>query len=278
MTTTLTGSEGTGQAPAPETSGNPAAESQTGTKSWHDSLPDDLKADAALTKFKDVPDLAKAYKHAQALIGKKGVILPGEKASDEEWAYFYKSLGQPELEKYELQGPKDKKVNPEAVSKFKEAAHKAGLLPKQAEKLLEFYTAQEGEALAQRTQAKQAEAKQNLESLKKEWGQGWDKNVELARLAVKEVGGPEFAQYLETSGLGDDTRLISVMAKVGKLLGEDKIRGEGGGRMDGKTPAEIEAEIGDIMGNPKHPYFDQSHPGHKGAVAMVESLFRMKAK
>lgn len=283
MTTTLTEPTTTGQSATTQggdTSGtttNGTTASGSTTTSWRDTLPEELKNDMKLSQFKDVGDLAKAYQHAHSLIGKKGVIVPGEKASDQEWEHFFKSVGRPDLDKYEVAAPKDKKVNPELVAKFKEAAHKTGLLPKQAQKVLEFYVEQEHEASVQAAAMTAKQRTEGVEALKKEWGQGWDKNVSLAKLAVKEVGGDEFAKYLEETGLGDDTRLIQVMAKVGALLGEDKIRGEGGTKF-GKTPAEAKREITDILGNFNHPYYDTNHPSHRAAVAQVEELFKMSAQ
>src|ERR1043166_4213884 len=55
-----------------------------GQVSWRDSLPDDIKGNATLANVQSVQDLAKGYIHAQGLIGKKGIIPPGDKASDEE--------------------------------------------------------------------------------------------------------------------------------------------------------------------------------------------------
>ena len=98
----LSGSETSGQ---PTDSGSTGADNSTQnstqnvdtkgieTKTWRDSLPDDLKNNATLANFDNVENLAKSYVHAQSVIGKKGVIKPGEKASDEEWGNFYKELG-----------------------------------------------------------------------------------------------------------------------------------------------------------------------------------------
>lgn len=267
MSTALTGSEPTGQPAPDQSSGNPA------TTSWHETLPEDLKSNGSLKQFKDVASLAKSYVHAQSMIGKKGVVVPGEKASDEEWGAFYKGIGVPDLDKYEIALQENEGVAPESLAKFKELAHKNGLLPKQAQALFGSIVEQEKQSRAAKMEEQTRTLNEQIGGLKKEWGEGYEKQVAFARVAVKELGGEEFSKYLDESGMGNDVNLIKVMAKVGAMLGEDKIRGEGGGKF-GMTPAEINSEIMNVMGNEKHPYHDSTHPGHKAAVAQMADYFK----
>jgi hypothetical protein len=285
MSTALTGSgeAGQGGGTPPAGAGNPGAANTTpppaatppsgGQASWRDTLPDDLKGNVSLQQFSDVTNLAKSYLHAQSLVGKKGVVVPGEKATDEEWGKFYKDIGVPEADKYGVEAPKESTVDQDFFKGFKEQAHKAGLLPKQAQGLLNWYLGQEGTIKEKMEGAQKQRIEQGLTELKKEWGQGYDKEVAKARAAVKEFGDEKLTKYLNDSGLGNDPMLIRLLAKAGAVLGEDKIRGDGGGRM-GKTPAEIQREINVVMGNPGHPYFDQTHPGHKQAIADMSEMYK----
>lgn len=224
-------------------------------------------------RFTDVPSLAKSYLHAQEQISKKGVILPGQNASDEEWTQFYKSIGQPEADKFDVKLPAETKINQEFVKAFKETAHKSGLLPKQAQGMLDWYLQSEKTFATEAHKQLVAEQEKGLGALKSEWGQGYDKQVAYARAAVRELGGPDLSKYLDDTGFGNDPQLIRLMAKAGALLGEDKIRGDGAGKF-GKTPDEIRKEINSIMGNMEHPYFNAAHPGHKAAVAEMEGRYR----
>jgi hypothetical protein len=283
MTTVLTGSGDGGQGSTTSTSTeNPGSQSNTSTSSsdtststsWRDTLPEDIRSNGALAQFKDVPSLAKSYVHAQSLIGKKGVVLPSEKASDEEWTGFYQSLGQPPIDKFEIATPKDTPLNENFLKDFKTNAHKAGLLPKQAQGLLDWYLNAEKSMTAETQKVAQGEQIKNLDALKQEWGPGYSKQIFLAQTAAKELGGASFVEYLNQTGLGNDAQVIKIMAKAGALLGEDKLRGDGSGGQFGKTPAETRREINDIMGNPKHPYFDATHPGHKQAVADMSERYK----
>lgn len=64
--------------------------------SWREALPADLKSEKTFEKFNDVPSLAKSYLEAQKAISKKGVIIPSDKATPEEWNNYYRSLGRPD--------------------------------------------------------------------------------------------------------------------------------------------------------------------------------------
>lgn len=276
------GNPGTGQAAAGNSGGGAAAgaagaggkEGASGAQpSWRDSLPEDIKGNVALQTFSDVGSLAKSYLHAQSLVGKKGIIPPGAKATDEEMSSFYRSLGQPELEKFEIKVAEDAGLDSDTISGFKEVAHKAGLLPQQAQGVLDWYLKRETETLAALEKSVETESNQAIADLKKEWAAGYDKNVSFAQMAVKELGGEEFQTYLRESGLGNDVNVIKFMAKVGELLGEDKLRGHGGGKF-GKTPTEIQREIDQIRGDPKHPYFDKTHPGHKHATQEMDERYK----
>lgn len=276
MSSVLTGSATTdnstsnpGNAGNPPTTPDPTATPPT----WHASLPQELQDNPSLKLFTDVGGLAKSYLHAQQSLSKKGIIPPGEKATEEEWHGFFKQIGLPEADKYELPIATDKKMDAEFIKSFKETAHKQGILPKQANAILAMMAERTENKTKQTIESHENEIKAGIDGLKKEWGQGFDKQINLAKMAVKESGGPEFAAWLEKTGLGNDPTFIKVMAKVGSFIGEDKLRGAASGAV-GSTPAEAKAKINTIMGDLKHPYFDAAHPGHAQAVAEMETLYK----
>lgn len=224
------GAQGSGQA-----QGNTG-----GTPSWRDSLPEDIKNDPSILPFSDLTNFTKSFISTKALVGKKGIIPPGEKATDEEWGRFYKDLGQPELDKYEIKAPEGRDVSPETITKYKELAHKHGLLPKQAQGLIEDYTSFEHQAEEAEANAVAVESVAQLNILKAEWGEGYQKQVDLAKLAITESKIAGIKEWIDT-GMGDDPMVIKILNFTGKLLGEDKLRGQGSGNM-GQTPTEIEKE------------------------------------
>ncbi|MBK8455660.1 MAG: hypothetical protein IPL34_20480 [Thiofilum sp.] len=238
--------------------------------SWKDSLPEDIRGHSAIATFDDPATLAKSYIHAQGLIGKKGVLVPGEKASDDDWNSFYDSLGRPPVDKYALDNSKIN-LDPAALKGFSEAFHKAGLLPKQAQAIMEMYVGgQQADVQAQQAvKAKMVE--DNKTTLQKEWGEGYPKMINAAVAAAKRVGGDGFIEYLAEKGLDSDVRIIKTLAEVGKLLGEDKFRGEANTKL-GMTPEEAQREINELQSRPE--YGDPSHGDHKKVVNRVSDLYQ----
>lgn len=256
---------------ANQQSGASALGSDGSTKTWRDSLPDDIRTHPAVSSFKDLEALAKSYIHAQSLVGKKGAVVPSEKSTPEEWKAFYQQIGVPPAEKYEITAPKDYKIPDETLGWFKGIAAENGLLPQQASKVLEAYSKFEADTLKKHEAETAQEAAMQLEGLKKEWGDGFDKNLSSARFVVKELG-EDFAKYLNETGLGNDVTLIKAFAKLSKAFGEDKLR-EGGVTATGQTPEEIQRELDELRANgDTNGLFDSKHPMHKISLQKMELL------
>lgn len=241
--------------------------------SWRDSLPDDLKNSAALLQINDIPALAKSYVETKAMVGKKGVLLPGEKATEAEWNAFYDSLGRPALDKYDVKVPEGRKIPDAALKEFKENMHKIGLPPKQAQAVLDFYEAREAAQDKDRNDARNRQVEENVATLKKEWGEAFEHKGKLANRPLNELLKGEMKEWVLKNGLGNDPTLARFLVEVEGLMAEDSIRGEGGGKF-GQTPAEIKAEIDAIRTAKDSPYWDQKHPGHQSAVAKVNGLMQ----
>jgi hypothetical protein len=173
------------------------------------------------------------------------LTLPGKDASPEQWAEFYKQIGAPDTpEAYELPVPdgEDGAFAKTAASWFKDA----GLLPQQAQALAskwnEFATAQsQAQAEAETQRIAQLDQKNKTEeaTLKNEWGQNHEANMELARRAVR--------QFIPSEKAGDvisalEDRLgyaetIKLMHSIGRGLGEHDAPGLG----RAQTPARRDA-------------------------------------
>jgi hypothetical protein len=69
--------------------------------------------------------------------------------------------------------------------------------------------------------------------------------------------------------------MVRLFARVGAAMGEDRlVSGSSPARLG---PAEARAAIDAVMGDPRHPYWDRWHPGHRAAVTEVTRLFELKA-
>lgn len=244
-------------------------------ENWQEQLPDDLKSEASLKLFKDIPSLAKSLVHAQKAIGADKIPLPGKHATDADWQAFYAKTGVPQdVKEYNVEVPKDAHMDDDMVAGFKEAAMKAGVHPRQAQAILKWY-GDANKAVVEGIQGQtQAEQQKEVQGLKDEWGQAFARNLLRANQALVKFGGKEGVAALQKAGLHNNVHVIRLLAKVGESIQEDTI-GEGGGGSSAMTPAEAQKEYTRIIGDMKGPYYDKRHPGHAAAVAEVQSLFQM---
>lgn len=176
------------------------------------------------------------------------VKLPGKDATPEQWAEFYKQIGAPDkAEAYELPLPEGD--SGEFAKTASEWFREAGLLPQQAKALAirwnEFTLAQQKayEVSEQaRIQALDAKNKEEDASLRTEWGQKHDGNLELARRAARQFFPKDKVSDVVTA-LEDKlgyAETIKLLHSIGKGLAEHDAPGlgqqTGGGR---KSIAEV---------------------------------------
>lgn len=226
--------------------GTPAA-GGTPAATWMDSLPPEIKGDPSMQMFKDsgISGLAKSWVSAQQLIGKDKIILPGDKATEEEWATIHAKLGRPEApDKYELKLPDGQALDEKFAGGFKETAFKAGLSGKQVQQMAEWYAKEAGAAVEGKQAASAAELTQALDAYRTGLG-GQEKfmaRVDVARQAVRALGDEKLTNFLKESGAGSRPEMIEFFAKLAGMMSEDKLR-DGTGVPFGGDPAEVEREI-----------------------------------
>lgn len=261
--------------PAPTTNDTPpATPPPSDLPEWLKGVDPEIAKDPSLKVFTNHQDLIKSYVHAQKMLGKDKAILPTKNSTDVEWKQFYQKLGLPEFEAYQINKGEKYVVQDEVLAEFKKLAHDSNLLPHQAQKVMDWFNekASGNMSIAQ----KEAEAKmtEGWTELAKEWGQGFDKNMNAAKAVIQEFGDENFVKYLNESGLGDDPKLAKFLAQIGKNLKEDSFD-ENISTRHAMTPQEAKAAYAKIIGDPNHPYRNDQHPEHKMAVEEVTKLFTM---
>jgi len=105
-----------------------------------------------------------------------------------------------------------------------------GLNQKQHSELLKALVKRDGAVEQARREAAEKEvaesfaeeAKETAKILKKEWGQNFDMNMNIAKKVVTSLLDQDFVEYLNESGLGNDSRLIKAFYTIGKKIGEDR--------------------------------------------------------
>ena len=194
---------------------------------WVAGLPDQLKANESLTKFKTVGDLASDYlatsTKATELEQKVSNSIPKltETATDADRAAFYDALGRPkDAKEYEFDG--EDKNAPEWTNHWKQVSHSLGLTKTQAKNLSTAFNAQMTQMVEAHNAKIAGEVTAATEKLKSEWGDKFDTNVELAKRVYQKHIGTEFDKDFD-AGTGT-TRLqtMRLIMKFAALTGEDR--------------------------------------------------------
>ncbi len=268
-------------APAAAASAAPAKQDiplYAGDESWKNSLPDELKNDPTVKITKSVADLAKGYVHASKMIGADKIVKPGPKTTDEEWGKIFDALGRPESpDKYDLKIPEGSQINEDFHKGFKETLHKAGVLPSQGQKMLDWYQGQVAAAQKAQTEAQSKAQEEAIGGLKKEWGQSYDTKIQGAQTGLKMVLDEAQAEAIMNDPvLGNHPQFIRLAAKLGEMVSEDKNAGD---RNDGipraLSPTDAKKEINSIFMDSTHPYNDKNHPNHKAELEAMQKRFMM---
>lgn len=228
-------------------------------------IPETFK-DSPVGKYKTVGELAKGYTEAQKLIGAKGVILPGEKATPEEVEKFYNSLGRPEkADGYKL-SPLEKlhpelKITPESEAGFKALVHKHGLTAKQADGLYKEYFGMISQSLTKRDEQSMASKHEAEKALRTDWGADYDKNLSAAKRLIDKFGGEGGREAF--GELGNNPKALKTIANIAKQFSEDGfIKGN---EIKSSEVADAQKQLNAILFNKEHPYWKVG-PGHDEAV------------
>jgi len=239
--------------------------------SWNAGFDEETSAYVQNKGWQNPADILNSYRALEKFQGgsKNLLELPGLDAEPEAWDSVYNKLGRPESpDQYELNMPEN--GDNQLANWFKETAHKTGLTAKQAQSLFESYNELAG-SQSQEMQAQMAQrADQEVMDLKKEWGQGFDAQIDAGRRAVQSLGYDEakLGEIEQKLGTGEMLRLF---ASVGSKMGEDSF--VDGGRSDagfGITPAVARQQIADLKMDKQ--FMGEYLGGNPDAVSKMKRL------
>ena len=243
-----------------------AADAATG---W---LPQALRGEASLTKFKSQEDALKAYVNLESAFGKKFEEHLKEDADPSVKARLNAARGVPEASiGYEdVKVPEGYEVDKGIVGSFKETAFKAGLTKSQANSLQEWFIGQHLDQNTAQAAARVQEKEAALAELDKKWGAAKTRNVAMIQQLVAEHGGADVKAALDETGAGNDPRVLEFLARMAGKMAEDNLITPTAG---GLTVEDARKEMMTIRsGDQKSAYWNQSHPGHKQAVERMQYL------
>lgn len=276
------GNKTSGNPPSAEGStlgNNSAGSNQAGGQNtdWKSALPKELQDEPSLKSINDINALAKSYINAQKLVGAEKIVVPSKHATPEDWKGVYQKLGLPaDIKEYDIKLKEGALVDKDFSEKFKQTAYNAGILPQQAQTLVEWYDKANQEIETTIQTKLKAQQDTQIAQLKEEWGQAFDQKVSRAKQVLGEVQDKSLIEYLDQSGLGNDPKLIKMFAQIGdRFFKEATEKGGQSPNSNLQSPAEARAEYNKAMADQSHPYWVKDHPGHNDAVKEMARLFNM---
>lgn len=224
---------------------------------WLAGLPDELKGDAGLARYGSIEELARGHIETRKVAASR-IILPGEGASDADWAPVFNAIGRPEsADKYELPDGVDATV----AEGFKPFAHKLGLTAKQAKAVAEF----DLERTASAKTAWETASKADLDAFKAATPE-YDAKLVQTKAMLKAAGvDPGKIEEIETKlGTSDMMKLFfNLAAKTGehgRVDGDDdQLAGAGDPdkALDAKMKDATWRERAKLPGTPERQEYDR---------------------
>ena len=258
------------------------AEESVEEATWQtDHLPEDLRDNETLSKFKDVGSLGNSYLELQKMVGSRDKI-PTEESSEEEVNSFYNKLGRPETpDSYDIkvpdQGGAAVAYDEKLYSEFLTTAHKSGLTNRQAQDAIDFYAKMNEESDINSTASMQ-QSKVNAEiALKKEWGtKDYDKNLAISRRAFNRFADDDLKKFVEETGVSNNVAMVRFLHKIGKSFSDPDMGGTGknSGSVDSDS---AKLEIDAMMKDKGHKFhealFDPKNIKHQEAIEYRDHLY-----
>jgi hypothetical protein len=270
--------QSTVQSDAPQTT-TLAPETTTENKVDFQSLiPESYKEEKSLQNFSNMDDFVKSYLHSQKLVGLDKIPVPNKHATEEDWKEVYKKLGSPDTpDGYKYSLPEGHSVDEDTLKSFSKEAQKLGLLPNQANGIMNYYNEIVKQAMTDNSSKAETARATAEESLRKEFGPSYQNKLTGAKNLATATLGAEFLNTTilqDGSKLGDNAQVVKAFAQLAEKLSEDTIvKGDSPSYM---TTSEIDKQITQLT-QPGSPYWTKGHVNHKAAVDEVFKLNQLKS-
>ena len=251
------------------------------------TLPDgDEKAFAShtLSKYKNVDEAMKAFRHVNGLVGAKGLLPLPATATPQEREAFNKRLGEvlgipKDAAGYAIKKPDDMPAeawSDEHATAVAEIARKNNIPPAAMQELVAAQTAFVQKSYATQMQAQEIAEKEGLDALIQEWGPNKDRNLVLSARSAKTLGfDPNDKRY------GNDATFIRAMHKFATLVSEHSL--VTGGEMSSGPGLEVQLQEHNALAvsapwgkDPNHPAYQAWQTKQTDLVRQVTEA-RMKA-
>ena len=188
-------------------------------------LTKDLQANPHVLKHKNLNDLVGDYVQYSEKADRL-VEIPGEGADDETRAQFFDRLRPASPDDYALEAPDlpdGLTYSKELEGEFRALAHEIALTQDQAQRLHQYDTERAKAAILARQKAQAEE----INGLKKDWGDGFDGRINEVQAAFKtlanELGDETLANKMVAKGYGNDPLILKMVWAIWQKIKPDTI-------------------------------------------------------
>lgn len=192
---------------------------------WAHQLTDDLKGVEAVTRHEKLNDLVREYAD-MATKADRLIELPGDDADDETREAFLSRLRPETPDAYEFENielPEGLVYSSENDKKFRELAHREGLTNAQAAALRRY----DLERTIEEHTARESAHREEINELRKEWGDSFDGNLKQAQQAYKaiseQVGDPDLGKRMIEAGYGNNADMLRTFYGIWQMIKPDTI-------------------------------------------------------
>lgn len=229
---------------------------------------------------KSLRDVCRSLENAQKFLADKTVVPKGVNDRPEVWEALYSKLGRPETpDGYQFAKPKlpaGLQYDTGLERAFARECHRLGILPKQAQKLFEFYNAQVTEALNTELGRQERAYGEGHDALARMFpGEDPSRVAKIANDVLLRVAADRDEVNYIVQNYGNNPSIIGLLYRIGQSNAETPlVKGEKAPRFDDAGSAAAEKKA--ILHDKSHPlheaYFDKRHPQHRHAVQKVTDL------
>ena len=271
-TESILGSERAASPAAPASYVNPDG---SFVQDWTQKLPEDF-ADSrtSLARYKNVQDLARAYRHAEKMVSQKGIHPITPESSPEQVAEYRRALGVPDKPEAYAEAVKPNVEVPEGVvwddgiaGEYFKLAHQENIKPESMQKLIQLNLKQREFELKAYNQQTQHKRDEGLHVLRRTWGANFDQNLKLAQNVAR-------FHNVDPDNEGFNTEIVRMIVAMAKEQTEDKY--VSGTSMPHGT-GDFASQARDIQTNKDNQYYKRYWDGDPDIQTMVRNLHRKAA-
>ena len=219
--------------------------------------------------------VSQGYRSAESYLSKDKAPVVTDWDNPEQVEMWFRAAGRPEKpDDYEFKRPTlppDLPYDEAEEKNFRQWAHQNGFNKKQAANLYDAVVKTRVEKHAAWNDSRKNERAELDAALLREHGGNIEGVKQGAMNVMAKYGDDQFRQYLNETGLGNDPRMVRVLAKIHKDMNGDV-------RLKGAAPpapnqGDMRAQISDYRQRHDKALMDKAHPEHSRVVSELERMY-----